>query len=197
MPTRQRRTLLIDQISPTWDVRERHQRSIKAGPEAAFDSMRTVTPDEVRLLRGLFQVRTFPSRLIGSAPVEPPSGQPLFDLLIESGFTILTDATPDEIVVGQIAKFWQLSNMPIHPVENVDDFIAFDEPGWCKATMNIRCRPEPGGSRIMTETRVTATTPGARHKLRVYWAIVLPGSAIIRRNWLAAAARKAEGTHSL
>lgn len=47
------------------------------------------------------------------------------------------------------------------------------------------------GSVLSTETRVHATNARARRTFRVYWLVVGPFSALIRRRWLRAAARAA------
>jgi hypothetical protein len=49
-----------------------------------------------------------------------------------------------------------------------------------------------GGSRLATETRVQALSPIARRRFRMYWLVVGPFSALIRRRWLAAARHDAE-----
>src|SRR6266568_8960026 len=49
-----------------------------------------------------------------------------------------------------------------------------------------------GGTRLATETRVHATDSAARRRFRLYWFVVGPFSALIRRRWLAAARRAAE-----
>jgi hypothetical protein len=49
------------------------------------------------------------------------------------------------------------------------------------------------GARLATETRVHALNPAARWRFRLYWLVVGPFSAVIRRRWLSAARRAAEG----
>jgi hypothetical protein len=49
-----------------------------------------------------------------------------------------------------------------------------------------------GGSRFETETRIQGTGPGARRRFARYWRIVGIGSALIRRDVLPAARRRAE-----
>jgi hypothetical protein len=49
-----------------------------------------------------------------------------------------------------------------------------------------------GRCRLATETRVHATTPGARRAFAPYWRVIYPGSALIRRMWLRAIRRRAE-----
>jgi hypothetical protein len=48
-----------------------------------------------------------------------------------------------------------------------------------------------GGSRVSTETRVFANSVPARRRFAAYWRVIYPGSAIIRRMWLRAIARRA------
>jgi hypothetical protein len=45
---------------------------------------------------------------------------------------------------------------------------------------------------LATETRVHALNPPARWRFRLYWLVVGPFSALIRRRWLSAARRAAE-----
>jgi hypothetical protein len=45
------------------------------------------------------------------------------------------------------------------------------------------------GTLLSTETRVHAPAPRARRAFRLYWLVVGPFSALIRRRWLRAAAR--------
>lgn len=60
--------------------------------------------------------------------------------------------------------------------------------------MNFLVTPdEHGGSNIATETRVFANSDSARRRFAIYWRIIHPGSDIIRRMWLRAIKRRAEG----
>jgi hypothetical protein len=45
---------------------------------------------------------------------------------------------------------------------------------------------------LVTETRVQALSAAARRRFRLYWLVVGPFSALIRRRWLSAACRAAE-----
>jgi hypothetical protein len=70
-------------------------------------------------------------------------------------------------------------------------FLSFDEPGYAKAAISFLVRPERGGSRVITETRVVGTSPDATRALLRYWRAIRPGSGAIRRSWLAAIRRRA------
>jgi hypothetical protein len=51
-----------------------------------------------------------------------------------------------------------------------------------------------GWSRLSTETRVLGTDDSARRRFAVYWRLIYPGSALIRRMWLQAVKRRAEAS---
>ena len=73
------------------------------------------------------------------------------------------------------------------------DFIEWDRPGYCKAAMNFRLEDDADGwVRLSTETRVFATSEQARRNFALYWRVIYPGSALIRREWLKAIRRRAE-----
>jgi hypothetical protein len=39
------------------------------------------------------------------------------------------------------------------------EFLSFDEPGYANAAISFLVRPERGGSRVITETRIVGTSP--------------------------------------
>ena len=53
------------------------------------------------------------------------------------------------------------------------------------------------GTRLVTETRVHSSDAAARGRFRLYWLVVGPFSALIRRRWLAAARRACDPANSL
>jgi hypothetical protein len=60
--------------------------------------------------------------------------------------------------------------------------------------MNFVVTPDgPNGSIVTTETRVFASSASACRRFAVYWRVIYPGSAIIRRMWLRAIERRARG----
>jgi hypothetical protein len=55
-----------------------------------------------------------------------------------------------------------------------------------KIAIDFRAEPIAGGSRLTTETRVRTMDERARRTFRLYWLLVGPFSALIRRRWLRA-----------
>jgi hypothetical protein len=76
-------------------------------------------------------------------------------------------------------------------VRTREECLSFVEPGHAKAAIAFLVRPERGGSRVITETRVAGTSPDATRALLRYWRAIRPGRGAIRRSWLAAIRRRA------
>jgi hypothetical protein len=79
-------------------------------------------------------------------------------------------------------------------VRTREEFLSFDRVGYAKAAISFLVRPERGGSRVITETRVAATSPDATRAMLLYWRAIRLGSGVIRRSWLAATRRHAVRT---
>ncbi|HKV11477.1 MAG TPA: hypothetical protein VJ725_25255, partial [Thermoanaerobaculia bacterium] len=73
------------------------------------------------------------------------------------------------------------------------EFLAFSREGFLKGAMDFTLEPLEGGRvRLRTETRVLPLGRGAARKFGLYWTVVQPGSALLRRAWLSAIRRRAE-----
>jgi hypothetical protein len=158
---------------PAYHHRERHSIFVATTPERAFAAAREARLDDVPLVRLLFQVRGLRAA---------PRG-PIWDALLAEGFQTVGDDT-----VVLVGKPWSPSGGTRTP----DDFAGFAEPGYAKMAMDLRARPDGGGSRLETETRVFLTNGGARRRFAAYWLVIRPFSGLVRRSWLKAAKRRAE-----
>lgn len=195
LPAQDRRATgaaLIDDFVPVYQFDELHETRVHAPPDEVFRAIRGVTADEIRLFRFLTWLRS--PRLARSARgglMNPPAAKPILDAALRSGFIVLGERPGEELVLGTVGRFWSGRSALIASPE---EFRAFREPGFAKAAMNFRVAAESGGwSRVTTETRVVATDASARRKFAAYWRVIYPGSAFIRRMWLRAIGRRAEG----
>jgi hypothetical protein len=178
--------VLLDEVMPEYDVHEVHSLWVPAQPAAAYDAVLAVSVGEVRLFGPLMSLRT-----VGRSARIFDSEASLLGNMLNEGFLHLAERPGEEIVVGAIGRFWSpFGNLP----RVVDDFRAFDEPGYAKAALNFHVLPEGNGSRITTETRVIGTDGEATRKFRRYWFLIRLGSVAIRRSWLKAIRRRLEQT---
>jgi hypothetical protein len=176
----------LDRLLPDYDVHEVHSILVHAHPLAVHRVLFEVTSNEVWLFRALMAVRGLGAR--GS-----DGSRPLLETAQEGGFAILSDEPGRELVLGVMGRFWQLRPRAIRRIGSPAEFVSFAEPGFARAAMNFLIEPRDGGECLLTtETRVRATDARARRAFRVYWTLVHPGSAFIRRMWLRALKRRAE-----
>jgi hypothetical protein len=162
-------TTHLDQAMPEWQFNERHSTRIHATPQRIFEAIHAVTADDILFFRTLIAIRRM-GRPMPASIMNAPKGQSLLDIATRTSFRYLANDPPRELVVATIV---------IPPKAAI-------------ATMNFRVTPDRDGSLLWTETRVFATTDSARRQFAIYWRLIHPGSAIIRRMWLRAIKKRAE-----
>lgn len=181
----------LDEFAPAWQFREFHAIRITAPPERAFDAIRLVRADEILLFRTLTWIRRG-GRPLPEGILNAGDREPLIDVATRSGFVRLADESPRELVIGNVVMAPPGTRGTLTP----QVFQKPLPPGFALATMNFLVTPDGGsGSLVSTETRVFANSPSARRRFAAYWRVIYPGSAIIRRMWLRAIARRAAGTN--
>lgn len=173
---------LLDELLPAYEFRSRYTRRIAAAPERVWTALHTLTHDDLPVTRLLMAIR-LPGRARAAGTV------------VENGYLpVLARRDDRELVIGVVAKFWRLSPEPGPGSTTAAGFAAFAEPGWAKGAMSFRLEPLPGGGTLLAaETRVHATSPGARRAFAPYWLLIrMGGAGFIRLEVLRAIARRAE-----
>lgn len=157
----------LDEIVPRWQFAEHHEIRIDATPEQIFEAIRDVTPREIRFFDTLTAIRRIGSGNRVSI-INAPDDEPILAVATRTGFRVLIDDAPRELVFGTRVA-----------------------PG-SSAVMNFRVEND---GRLTTETRVAlAPSSSTRLLFALYWRIIRPGSGIIRRGWLEAIKRRAEAS---
>jgi hypothetical protein len=153
----------LDEIMPRWQFDEHHEIQINAPPEKIWAAIRDVTPREIRMFQTLTAIRRL-GRSSGENILNAPDSKPILAVATRSGFHVLVDDAPRELVIATRVGPQTL------------------------AMMNFRL----DGPRLTTDTRVFAQTDKARRAFAIYWRMIRPGSGIIRASWLEAIKRRAE-----
>jgi len=182
---------LLEEVLPRFDAGEVHDVWVPAPPEVVFAAVKEVTVREVRILLPLMALRGLPRLLARRPGFRPARSAPVLDEFLKVGFVLLGERSGAEIALGAVGRFWRLAGNEPVAVPTREDFVAFAEPGYAKAAMAFLVRPERGGSRVVTETRVAGTSPDATGAFLRYWRAIRLGSGAIRRSWLAAIRRRA------
>ncbi|HEY6607477.1 MAG TPA: hypothetical protein VIZ44_14095 [Gaiellaceae bacterium] len=181
---------LLEDVLPRFDANEVHGVWVAADPHLVFEAVRQVTVREVRLLRPLEGLRVLPGLLARRQAFRPNPSAPVLEQFT-AAVVPLGERADREIAAGAIGRFWRLVDTETVKLPTREDFLSFDKPGYAKAAISFLVRPERGGSRLITETRVVGTSPDATRALLRYWRAIRPGSGAIRRSWLAAIRRRA------
>ena len=158
----------LAEFLPEFDVVERHERLVPAGPEDAVAAALAspVAPDA--LVRALFRVRGL------------HGGGTVYGAIRGLGFSELVNE-PDCVVVGAAGRPWASRG----------GLVSFEKAGAGQVRMllEVSATASGSGSLLSTETRVAAMDDRSRRAFRRYWLVVGPFSGVIRRRWLAAAER--------
>lgn len=177
----------LDEFMPVWQFNEIHTIEIAAPPARAFEAMKAVTAGEITLFRTLTWIRRGGRRMPESI-LNAGNNESLIDVATRSGFLRLAEDFPRELVIGTVVK--KPGGARVALTEDV--FRKPLPPGFAVAALNFLVTPSAsGGSTVSTETRVFANSPAARRGFAMYWRIIYPGSALIRRMWLRAIRRRA------
>ena len=193
--------LLLDELIAEPEFREHHSIEVAAPQARAYDAARRLTGLEARVLGPAATLRALPTvarhpRTLGPQVVRAALGarsKPVIDQLLDAGFVLLAERPGREIVVGVVGRLWTLTDTAPVALDGRDAFLGFSEPGNAKAALNLAVGPAAGGSLVVTETRAVTTSPDAHRAFDRYWRATLAPAAAIRRSWLRAIRRRAEG----
>lgn len=180
---------LLDGFVPRYQFNEVHSIEIHAPLDSVYAAITKVTASEIRLFRILTWIRSPHIGPTRESILNPAADDPVLDVATRSGFLLLAESPPHELVFGTIGFGGPLAASNPTP----EGFRNFDKPGHAKIAMNFLVTPIANGStRLRTETRAYATDDAARRGFATYWRVIYPGSSIIRIMWLRAIRARAE-----
>jgi hypothetical protein len=183
--------MLIDDYLLNYDVAARYGSKVQAPAAHVYQVVRNVDLGESAFIRLLFRLREFPA-ISKQRDAQAGLGLRLDDLL-RSGFILLDENGPHEILLGVVGRFWTSSGC----IQRMDakSFRAFEEQGFAKAVWNFSLSErEIGLTELATETRVRCLDDASRRKFRLYWTLIGPFSGLIRREILRIVQQQAEAS---
>jgi hypothetical protein len=178
----------IDTFLPDYSSDEYHEVMINASPEKVKFALHTTGVGDIPAAHLLMKIRGIADEKDKSHSVTKNKPNP--DTFSTPDFEFIV-ADSDEFITVMILK--ASAKTPPPEVKTIEQFIAFNEPGYVKVVANFRfISIENGQTLLTTETRNYPVTTKDRRIFGRYWTVIYPGSAIIRRVWLDTMAKKAE-----
>ena len=178
---------LLDEIMPEYQFYEKHSTRIHARPEQVIQAVRDSTFGDWEAFVTLMRIRGWVSR----RPFHETGDlhdKRVLDAFSESGY--LSGGSEHEIAMFGL---WDARANRQPDVRTLQDFADCRNPGTVKMAYNFNVEDAGGGwSTITAETRVLALDDATRRGMARYWRLIVPGSGLIRREWLDAIKRRAE-----
>ena len=181
-------TTLLDKFTPVYQFHELHTTEVEASCDRVYAAVQTTEPDEILGFRTLTRIWHFGRRAGAPNILNPPAHQPILQTALRTGFVPLADDPGKEVVIGLVMSPLLMGWKPTS-----NQFQKLEGPLLVKATMNFRMDPIDGHHcRLSTETRMYGSDRDALHLFAMYWRVIYPGSAFIRRMWLRGIRLRAE-----
>lgn len=171
---------ILDQFMPTYDIAIQDDTPVEA-PAAIIQQVASRTDiQRLAVARALFNAR---ARVLGGgqAETETESEHPrtLLAWMRSIGWIVLAEIPDREVVVGAITRPWEAN--PVPRIVTPAEFAAFHEPGYVKIATAWGATPlDLNTCQFTIRTRVATTDATARQRFGRYWALLSPGSRLIR-----------------
>ncbi len=179
----------LDEFVPAYQFHEVHSLVIAAPPARVFRAIQETTAGEIRFFRLLTTIRRM-GRPGPESILNAPEHMPILEVATRTSFLTLAHEVDREIVLGTVV----IAPPDARSADSLtpEVFRGISRPGFALAAMNFRLTPNDSASTLLTtETRVYATDRATQRRFARYWRVIYPGSALIRRSWLAAIRRRA------
>jgi hypothetical protein len=181
---------LLDDIMPEYQFFERHSARIHARSELVMQAIRQSTFGDMKSLITLLKIRGAALRIHDSGDFL--QDKRVLDAFSESGY--LSGGSEHEIVMFGV---WNARANRRPEVRTSQEFAAYREQGAVKMAYDFNVEDTGGGwSTISTETRVLALDELTRRGMGRYWRLIVPGSGLLRRQWLEGIKKRAESMPS-
>ena len=178
----------IDDFMPVCDVVEGWCLPVHASAERTFAALCNLDMLQSGVIRAIFTLREL---VLGSRQHEERRSIGLVEQGKAWGWSVVATKSGQEIVFGAATQPW-IANPSFRGL-SAQNFRAFYEPGYVKIIWNLRVSAKGTQDSIaITETRALAADKTVRAMFRRYWALVAPGTALIRLIALYRAKKAAE-----
>ena len=176
----------LDEIMPEYQFYERHSTRVHARPEQVMQAVRESTFRDMRSLSTLLKIRAAALRIHDTGVL--PQDRRILDAFSAPG--MLVGDSDHEVLKCWIAN---LRAQRLAEVRTLQEFKDYEGPGGIKMAFNFHVEDAgEGWCTLSTDTRVLALDGPTRSGMARYWRFIVPGSGLLRRQWLDGIKRRAE-----
>ncbi|MGO9325904.1 MAG: hypothetical protein ACLP07_15225 [Terracidiphilus sp.] len=177
----------LDAIMPEYQFSEKHLIRIHARPEQVLQATRDATWSDMKSLITLLKIRGAVTR----APFHDTGAfspdKRILDAFAASGSLI--DTSEHELVTFNAVNMRERRPSGVHTLQ---EFVDYRMQGGIKTAYAFNVEDAGGGwSTLTAETRMMVYSDSTRGPA-IYWRLIVPGSGLLRREWLNGIKRRAE-----
>ena len=177
---------VLDDTMPEYQFVEKHSARIHARPEQVMRAIRESTFGDMKSLAMLLKIRAAALRIHDDGALL--QDKRVLDAFSASGY--VSGGSEHEIVMCGGANVRAKRGLEVRTLQAFADY---REQGAVKMAYAFNVEDAGGGwSTISTETRVLATDDLTRRGMGRYWRLIVPGSGLLRRQWLEGIKKRAE-----
>jgi hypothetical protein len=177
----------LDDVMPEYQFYEKHSTRVHGRPEQVMQAVRESTFRDMKSLSTLLKIRAAALRIRDTDAL--PQDRRILDAFSAPG--MLVGDSDHEVLKCWIAN---LRAQRLADVRTLQEFKDYREPGGIKMAFNLHVEDAgQGWCTLSTDTRVLALDERTRSGMARYWRLIVPGSGLLRRQWLDGIKSRAEG----
>jgi hypothetical protein len=179
---------LLDDIVPEYQFFEVHSARIHARPEQVMQALRQSTFADMTSLATLLKIRGAAARVPHGDTSAFLQNRRIIDSFSESGY--LSGGNDHEIVICGAVDMRAMRRPDVRTLQACGEY---RDKGGVKTVFGFIVEDLGGGwSTLTTETRVVALDDSTSKGAARYWRLIVPGSGLLRLQWLDGIKRRAE-----
>jgi hypothetical protein len=176
----------LDAVMPEYQFFEKHSARVHARPQQVMQAVRESKFGDIKSVGTLLRIRAAALRIPYQGTGEMHDMRVL-EAFSKSGY--LSDSSENQIVMFGGANVRAKRRLDVHTAQ---EFADSREPETVKMAFDFIAEDAGGGwSTVSTETRVVALGD-VRRGMGRYWRLIVPGSGLLRRQWLDSIKNRAE-----
>lgn len=180
-------TTVLDDAMPEYQFYERHSTRVHAPPEQVMQAVRQSTFGDLKSLDTLLKIRAAVLRVPFQGG-DALKRKRVLDAFSEAGY--LNGGNEHEVALFGV---WNARANRRPDVKTMQDFVAYREAGGLKIAYSFSVEDAGDGwCKLSTETRVMTLDDATRRGMGRYWRLIVPGSGLLRRQWLDGIKQRAE-----